>query len=274
MMTGKTWFKVPESIKFVYKGKLRPWVGGKDLILYTIGDIGVDGALYMAMEFTGPVIDSLSMAGRFTMSNMAIEAGGKVGLINPDDTTLNYVTGLAGRDFIVYRSDEDGQFAKVIEYDCNEIEPQVACPHLPENTKCISEVGNVPLDQVVIGSCTNGCLEDLALAAEVISGRQVSRGLRLIVIPTTPTVYIQALERGFLKTFLNAGAVIGPPTCGPCLGGHMGVLGAGEVAIATTNRNFVGRMGSTKSEVYLANPAVAAASAVAGRIVGPDDIVK
>lgn len=272
MMTGKTWFKVPESIKFVYKGKLRPWVGGKDLILYTIGDIGVDGALYMAMEFTGPVIDSMSMASRFTMSNMAIEAGGKVGLINPDDTILNYVTGRAVRDFILYRSDEDGRYVKVIEYDCTEIEPQVACPHLPENTKGISEVGNVSLDQVVIGSCTNGRLEDLALAADVISGRRVSKGLRLIVLPTTPTVYIQALEKGFLTTFLNAGAVIGPPTCGPCLGGHMGVLAKGERALATTNRNFVGRMGHPESEVYLANPAIAAASAVLGRIGSPDEL--
>lgn len=272
MMTGKTWFKVPESIKFVYKGKLRPWVGGKDLILYTIGDIGVDGALYMAMEFTGPVIDSMSMAGRFTMSNMAIEAGGKVGLINPDDTTLNYVTGRAVRDFNLYRSDEDSQYAKVIEYDCSEIEPQVACPHLPENTKDISEVGNVPLDQVVIGSCTNGRLEDLAQAADVISGRHVSKGLRLIVLPTTPKVYIQALEKGFLTTFLNAGAVIGPPTCGPCLGGHMGVLAKGERALSTTNRNFVGRMGHPESEVYLANPSIAAASAVLGRIGSPEEL--
>ncbi|MEA3386622.1 MAG: 3-isopropylmalate dehydratase large subunit [Thermodesulfobacteriota bacterium] len=272
MMTGKTWFKVPESIKFVYKGKLRPWVGGKDLILYTIGDIGVDGALYMAMEFTGPVIDSMSMPGRFTMSNMAIEAGGKVGLINPDDTILNYVTDRAVRDFTVYRSDEDARYTKVVEYDCSEIEPQVACPHLPENTKGISEVENVPLDQVVIGSCTNGRLEDLALAADVISGRRVSKGLRLIVLPTTPTVYIQALEKGFLKTFLNAGAVIGPPTCGPCLGGHMGVLAKGERALSTTNRNFVGRMGHPESEVYLANPAIAAASAVLGRIGSPDEL--
>ncbi|MBW1927220.1 MAG: 3-isopropylmalate dehydratase large subunit [Deltaproteobacteria bacterium] len=272
MMTGKTWFKVPESIKFIYNGKLRPWVGGKDLILYTIGDIGVDGALYMAMEFTGTVIDSLSMAGRFTMSNMAIEAGGKVGLINPDDTTLSYLTGRTGRDFTVYRSDEDSRYARVIEYDCSDIEPQVACPHLPENTKGISEVGNIPLDQVVIGSCTNGRLEDLALAAGVISGRHVSKGLRLIVIPTTPSEYTQALDKGFLKTFLDAGAVIGPPTCGPCLGGHMGVLARGERALATTNRNFVGRMGHPESEVYLANPAIAAASAVLGRIGSPDEL--
>jgi len=272
MITGKTWFKVPRSIKFVYKGNLSPWVGGKDLILYTIGDIGVDGALYMAMEFTGPVMDSMSMAGRFTMSNMAIEAGGKVGLVNPDDTTLNYVNGRAVRDSVLYRSDEDAEYARVIDYDCSGIEPQVAFPHLPENTKGISEVGNIPLDQVVIGSCTNGRLEDLALAADVISGKKVSKGLRLIVLPTTPTVYMQALSAGILATFMNAGAVIGPPTCGPCLGGHMGVLAKGERALATTNRNFVGRMGHPKSEVYLANPAIAAASAVLGRIASPDEL--
>jgi 3-isopropylmalate/(R)-2-methylmalate dehydratase large subunit len=272
MITGKTWFKVPRSIKFVYKGRLRPWVGGKDLILYTIGDIGVDGALYMAMEFTGPVIDSMSMAGRFTMSNMAIEAGGKVGLINPDDTILNYVTGRGVRDSVLYRSDEDAEYAGVIDYECSGIEPQVAFPHLPENTRGISKVGNVPLDQVVIGSCTNGRLEDLALAADVISGKKVSKGLRLIVLPTTPAVYMQALREGILATFMNAGAVIGPPTCGPCLGGHMGVLAEGERALATTNRNFVGRMGHPKSEVYLANPAIAAASAVLGRIASPDEL--
>ncbi len=272
MITGKTWFKVPRSIKFVYKGRLRPWVGGKDLILYTIGDIGVDGALYMAMEFTGPVIDSMSMAGRFTMSNMAIEAGGKVGLINPDDTTLNYVTGRGVRDSVLYRSDEEAEYAGVIDYECSGIEPQVAFPHLPENTRGISKVGNVPLDQVVIGSCTNGRVEDLALAADVISGKKVSKGLRLIVLPTTPTVYMQALREGILATFMNAGAVIGPPTCGPCLGGHMGVLAEGERALATTNRNFVGRMGHPKSEVYLANPAIAAASAVLGRIASPDEL--
>ncbi len=272
MMTGKTWFKVPESIKFVYNGRLRPWVTGKDLILYTIGDIGVDGALYMAMEFTGPVIDSLPMAGRFTMSNMAIEAGGKLGIIDPDDTTLGYVTGRASRDFTAYHSDKDAHYTKIIEYDCDQIEPQVAFPHLPENARAISDVGNVPLDQVVIGSCTNGRVEDLALAAEVISGRHVAKGLRLIVLPTTPSVYRQALEKGYFLTFLKAGAVIGPPTCGPCLGGHMGVLARGERALSTTNRNFVGRMGHPESEVYLANPAIAAASAVLGRIGSPDEL--
>lgn len=272
MITGKTWFKVPESIKFVYDGKLQPWVSGKDLILYTIGDIGVDGALYMAMEFAGPVIDSLSMASRFTMSNMAIEAGGKVGLINPDKTTLDYVTDRAVRDFDIYYSDKDSQYAKVIKYDCSKIEPQIACPHLPENTKSVSKVGIIPLDQVVIGSCTNGRLEDLAVAAELMVGRHVAKGLRLIVIPTTPEVYIQAMKKGYLETFLNAGAVIGPPTCGPCLGGHMGVLAKGERALATTNRNFVGRMGHPQSELYLANPAIAAASAILGRIGSPDEL--
>jgi 3-isopropylmalate/(R)-2-methylmalate dehydratase large subunit len=272
MITGKTWFKVPESIKFVYKGKLRPWVTGKDLILYTIGDIGVDGALYMAMEFTGPAIEALPMADRFTMSNMAIEAGGKVGLINPDDETMRYVSQRAKREFRPLRSDEGANYAKVIEYDCGKIEPQVACPHLPENTKGISEVGNIPLDQVVIGSCTNGRIEDLAVAADLLKGRRVSKGMRLIVLPTTPFVYSQAMELGYLKIFMEAGAVIGPPTCGPCLGGHMGILAKGERALSTTNRNFVGRMGHPESEVYLASPAVAAASAVLGRIAGPDEL--
>ncbi|HID96631.1 MAG TPA: 3-isopropylmalate dehydratase large subunit [Thermodesulfobacteriaceae bacterium] len=272
MMTGKTWFKVPRSKKFVYTGELLPWVGGKDLILYTIGKIGVDGALYIAMEFTGPVIDSLPMADRFTMSNMAIEAGGKAGLISPDQITLDYVRPRAGRDFTVFASDESADYADVTEFDCSTIEPQVAFPHLPENTRGISEVGDIPLDQVVIGSCTNGRIEDLALAAEVIAGYRVAENLRLIVLPTTPGVYAEAMERGYLKTFLESGAVIGPPTCGPCLGGHMGILAKGERALATTNRNFVGRMGHPESEVYLSNPAVAAASAVLGRIGSPDEL--
>jgi len=272
MITGKTWFKVPESIKFIYKGSLRPWVMGKDLILYTIGKIGVDGALYQAMEFTGPVIDSLSMADRFTMSNMAIEAGGKVGLINPDETTMNYVSGRSSRSFNVYTSDPDAKYAQVIEYDCSEIEPQVAFPHLPENTRGVSDATHVELDQVVIGSCTNGRLEDLEIAAKIISGKKVAKGLRLIVLPATPFVYSQALEKGYLKIFMEAGAVIGPPTCGPCLGGHMGILAKGERALATTNRNFVGRMGHPESEVYLSNPAIAAASAILGRIGSPDEL--
>ncbi len=272
MITGKTWFKVPETIKFVYKGKLNPWVCGKDLILYTIGDIGVDGALYMAMEFTGPVIDSLPMADRFTMSNMAIEAGGKVGLINPDDTTMAFVKDKAKRDFTSYKSDDNAEYSKVIEYDCTKIEPQVAFPHLPENARPVSEAGHISLDQVVIGSCTNGRYEDLEIAAKILKGNKVAKGLRLIVIPTTPKVYNKALENGLIKTFIDAGAVVGPPTCGPCLGGHMGILAKGERALATTNRNFVGRMGHPESEVYLASPAVAAASAILGRIASPEEL--
>ncbi|NDY41343.1 3-isopropylmalate dehydratase large subunit [Dissulfurirhabdus thermomarina] len=272
MMTGTTWFKVPESMKFVYKGERRRWVMGKDLILYTIGDIGVDGALYRAMEFVGPVIDTLPMADRFTMANMAIEAGGKVGLINPDVVTLDWVKGRSDRPFTALRSDPEAEYVAVREYDCSRIEPQVAFPHLPENTRPISQVGRVPIDQVVVGSCTNGRLEDLAVAAEVLAGRKVARNVRMIVLPATPRVWTAAMEKGYLRTFMEAGAVVGPPTCGPCLGGHMGILAAGERAVATTNRNFVGRMGHPESEVYLANPAVAAASAVLGRIAGPDEL--
>ncbi|MDD3553570.1 MAG: 3-isopropylmalate dehydratase large subunit [Deltaproteobacteria bacterium] len=272
MITGKTWFKVPESIKFIYNGRLRPWVTGKDLILYTIGKIGVDGALYQAMEFCGPVIDGLPMADRFTMANMAIEAGGKVGLFNPDEKTIEYAKARAKRPFTVYKSDENASYAQVMEFNAEDIEPQVAFPHLPENTRPISQVGDVPLDQVVIGSCTNGRIEDLAVAAQILKGRRVAKGLRLIILPATPTIYAQAMELGYLKTFLEAGAVIGPPTCGPCLGGHMGILAKGERALATTNRNFVGRMGHPESEVYLASPAVAAASAVLGKIAGPDSL--
>lgn len=272
MITGRTWFKVPESIKFIYKGKLNPWVTGKDLILYTISHIGVDGALYKAMEFTGPVIEELSMAERFTMSNMAIEAGGKAGLINPDETTLEYVKNRASREFKVFCSDPDANYEEVIEFDCSKIEPQVAFPHLPSNCHPISEVGNIKIDQAVIGSCTNGRIEDLELAAKVLSGKKVAKGVRLIILPATPLVYKEALKRGYIELFLEAGAVIGPPTCGPCLGGHMGILAKGERAIATTNRNFVGRMGHPESEVYLSNPAVAAASAIVGRIASPDEL--
>ncbi len=272
MITGRTWFKVPESIKFVYKGELRPWVTGKDLILYTISKIGVDGALYKAMEFTGPVIDKLSMAERFTMSNMAIEAGGKAGLINPDDITLEYVKKRANREFKVFCSDPDASYEEVIEFDCSKIEPQVAFPHLPSNCHPISQVGDIKIDQAVIGSCTNGRIEDLELAAKVLSGKKVAKGVRLIILPATPLVYKEALKRGYIELFLEAGAVIGPPTCGPCLGGHMGILAKGERAIATTNRNFVGRMGHPESEVYLSNPAVAAASAILGRIASPEEL--
>ncbi|WP_028313822.1 3-isopropylmalate dehydratase large subunit [Desulfatibacillum aliphaticivorans] len=272
MITGEVWLKVPESIKFVYKGKLRPHVEGKDLILHTIGDIGVDGALYMAMEFTGEVIDALPMAERLTMANMAIEAGGKAGIIAPDATTKEYADGRVIRKPVFYASDPDAKYAKVIEYDVTDLEPQVAFPHLPENTRPISQVGDVPIHQVIIGSCTNGRIEDMRSAARILTGNKADKNVRLIIIPATPQIYRQAMEEGLFDTFLSAGAVISPPTCGPCLGGHMGILAAGERAVATTNRNFVGRMGHVESEVYLANPAVAAASAIAGKIAGPDDI--
>jgi len=270
MVTGQVWLKVPESIRFIFRGDLNPWVEGKDLILYAIGDIGVDGALYRAMEFTGPTIDALPMSGRLTMANMAIEAGAKNGVIAPDGITETYVTDRAVRDYRFYASDPDARYADTREYDVSRIEPQVAFPHLPENTRPISDVGSVPIDQVVIGSCTNGRIEDMRSAAAILKGKKAAGGTRLIVIPATPSVYRSALDEGLFDIFLNAGAIISPPTCGPCLGGHMGILAKGERAVATTNRNFVGRMGHPESEVYLANPAVAAASAVLGRIAGPD----
>ncbi|AOY60173.1 MULTISPECIES: 3-isopropylmalate dehydratase large subunit [Desulfococcus] len=272
MITGEVWLRVPESIRFVYEGTLNPWVEGKDLILYTIGDIGVDGALYQAMEFTGPVIEALSVEGRLTMANMAIEAGGKNGIIAPDALTEAFVQDRAVRDYTPFHSDPDAGYARVITYDVGNIEPQVAFPHLPENTRGISEVGEVVIDQAVIGSCTNGRIEDLRSAARVLTGNRAAKGVRLIVIPATPTIYRQAMDEGLFEIFMNAGAIISPPTCGPCLGGHMGILAKGERAIATTNRNFVGRMGHPESEVYLSNPAVAAASAIAGKIVGPDRV--
>ncbi|MDO5690383.1 MAG: 3-isopropylmalate dehydratase large subunit [Tissierellia bacterium] len=273
MITGEAWFKVPESIKFVYNGKLPKWVSGKDLILYTIGQIGVDGARYMAMEFTGEAIDEMSMDGRFTMSNMAIEAGAKAGLIAPDETTLAYVEGRTKRPYKVYQSDADAKYAAVYEWDVSELEPQVAFPHLPENTRGISEVGNVPIDQVVIGSCTNGRIEDLRVAAEILKGKKVADGVRTLVFPGTQEVYLQAMREGLFEIFVTAGVAVSTPTCGPCLGGHMGILAKGERAISTTNRNFVGRMGSPESEVYLASPAVAAASAVLGRIGSPEEVM-
>ncbi|HHI98190.1 MAG TPA: 3-isopropylmalate dehydratase large subunit [Thermodesulfatator atlanticus] len=271
-ITGRTWFRVPETIKFVYRGKLRPWVTGKDLILYTIGDIGVDGALYKAMEFSGEVIRRLSMAERFTMANMAIEAGGKVGLIEPDKKTLNFVRRHSQRPPLVLKADRKAQYLEVREYDCSKIEPQVAFPHLPSNTKPISEVGHIDIDQVVIGSCTNGRIEDLALAARILKGRKVNPNVRAIIIPGSPRVYREALRKKYIEVFLEAGAIVSPPTCGPCLGGHMGILAKGEKAVSTTNRNFVGRMGHPESEVYLASPAVAAASAVLGRIASPEEL--
>jgi 3-isopropylmalate/(R)-2-methylmalate dehydratase large subunit len=272
MLTGRLWFKVPETMKFVYRGKLRPWVGGKDLILYTIGLIGVDGALYRAMEFVGDTIDTLPMADRLTMANMAIEAGGKNGIFIPDAITEAYVQGRAERKYEFFNSDPDAVYCSVIEIDAAAIEPQVSFPHLPSNAKGISQVGDVKLDQSVIGSCTNGRIEDLRIAAGILKGRHVAKGLRLIIIPATQLIYRQAMNEGLFEIFLDAGAVISLPTCGPCLGGYMGILAKGERSVATTNRNFVGRMGHPESEVYLASPAVAAASAVAGRLAGPEEI--
>jgi 3-isopropylmalate/(R)-2-methylmalate dehydratase large subunit len=272
MATGEIWMKVPPTIKFVYGGKVGTWVGGKDLILYTIGNIGVDGALYSAMEFTGEAIDALPMDGRFTMANMAIEAGAKAGIFRVDGKTQQYVKGRASRSFKVYEPDSDAEYAKVVEYDVSKLEPQVALPHLPSNVKPVSQVVDIKIDQAVIGSCTNGRLEDLRLAAKILKGRQVSPEVRCIIIPGTQQVYLDALHEGLIEIFIKAGAVVSTPTCGPCLGGYMGVLAAGEKCISTTNRNFVGRMGSPQSEVYLANPAVAAASAIVGKITGPAQI--
>lgn len=273
MITGEVWLKVPETIKLIYNGELNPWVEGKDLILYTIGDLGVDGALYKSMEFTGPTIEKLGMAGRLTMANMAIEAGAKNGIIEPDDVTREYVSTRAVRDYKIFKSDENADYDRIVEYDVSKIEPQVAFPHLPENTKSISKVGDITIDQAVIGSCTNGRIEDLHSAAAVLKGNKVSRDTRLIIIPATPYVYRTALNEGLFDVFLDAGAIISPPTCGPCLGGYMGILAKGERAVATTNRNFVGRMGHPESEVYLANPAVAAASAILGKVGGPDEVL-
>lgn len=273
MVTGEAWFKVPESVKFVYSGRLGPWVDGKDLILHTIGRIGVDGALYRAMEFTGPVIDALGMDDRLTMSNMAIEAGGKVGVIAPDATTRAYVDGRAKRPPVYWESDPDARYVDVVEIDCSALRPQVAFPHLPSNTRSVDEAGEVPIHQVVIGSCTNGRISDLRRAAQVLKGRRVAPYVRCIVFPATQEIYRQALKEGLIEIFLDAKAAVSTPTCGPCLGGHMGILAKGERAVATTNRNFVGRMGHPESEVYLSNPSVAAASAVLGRLGSPEEVV-
>ena len=272
MITGEAWFKVPESIKLTYHGKLREWVTGKDLILYTIGNIGVDGATYQTMEFVGEAIESLPMSDRMTMANMAIEAGAKTGIISPDQVTLDYISQRATRPLQSYCSDPDAVYCSEKFYDVSSIEPQVAFPHLPENTQPVSEVGTIPIDQAVIGSCTNGRIEDLRVAAQVLRGRTIDKNVRLIVIPATPSIYQQAMQEGHLEIFLAAKGIVSPPTCGPCLGGFMGILGPGERAVATTNRNFVGRMGHATSEVYLANPAVAAASAVLGRIGSPEEL--
>ena len=272
MMSGKVWFRVPHTMKFVYRGKLKAWVGGKDLILYTIGQIGVDGARYQAMELTGEVIDALPMADRLTMSNMAIEAGAKVGIIAPDKTTEEYVKGRAQRSYEFYQSDADATYTAVYDWDVSNFEPMVALPHSPGNVRPVTELPDITIHQVVIGSCTNGRLEDLRDAARVLKGKKVAPHVRCLVIPATQDIYRKAMDEGLFQIFLDAEAAISTPTCGPCLGGHMGILAAGERAVATTNRNFVGRMGHPESEVYLSNPAVAAASAVAGKIIHPGNV--
>lgn len=278
MASGTAWFKVPESILLELSGKLPRYSSGKDVILKIIGDIGVDGARYMAMEFTGDGILSLSMDSRFTIANMAIEAGAKNGIFPVDDSTLSYVeestkSGLREDEQKIYEKDPDANYSREIRYDLGTIEPQVAFPHLPENTKGISEVGDIKVDQVVIGSCTNGRMEDLKVAAEILRGRKVKKGVRLLIFPATQKILLDAMREGLIEVFIEAGGAVSTPTCGPCLGGHMGVLAEGEKAVATTNRNFVGRMGHKGSEVYLASPAVAAASAVLGKISSPEELV-
>jgi len=272
MLEGELWFKVPASIKFIIFGKLQKWVSGKDLILHIIGRIGVDGALYQAMEFTGETISSLPMADRLSMANMAIEAGAKNGIFPPDEITAEYVKPRAKRPCKFYSSDPDAVYAEVMEIDASKLEPQVAFPHLPSNVRGISDVGQVRIDQSLIGSCTNGRIEDLRVAAQILKNRKAAPHVRLIVVPATPLIYRQALEEGLLDIFMEAQAIISPPSCGACLGGHLGILAEGERAVATTNRNFVGRMGHPQSEVYLASPAVAAASAVLGRLASPDEL--
>ena len=272
MVTGTAWFKVPSAIKFVLTGKMKKWVSGKDVILHIIGKIGVDGALYKSMEFTGDGIKNLTMDDRFTIANMAIEAGAKNGIFPVDELTLNYIKEHSTKPYKVYEADEDAVYDEVIEINLSELEPTVAFPHLPENTRTIGETGDIKIDQVVIGSCTNGRISDIRVAAEVMKGKKVAPGIRVIVIPATQEVYLTSLKEGLITTFVQAGCIVSTPTCGPCLGGHMGVLAAGERAVSTTNRNFVGRMGHTESEVYLASPAVAAASAITGKISSPEEL--
>lgn len=272
MATGEAWFKVPEAIKFVLKGKLQKWVSGKDVILHIIGMIGVDGALYKSMEFTGDGLSQLSMDDRFSMANMAIEAGGKNGIFDVDERTLEYVREHSTKPYVVYKADDDAEYSAVYEIVLGDVKPTVAFPHLPENTRTIDKVGEVKIDQVIIGSCTNGRMEDMRAAASILKGRKVHPDVRCIIIPATQKIWKQSMNEGLFDIFIDAGAAVSTPTCGPCLGGHMGILAKGERAVATTNRNFVGRMGHPESEVYLASPAVAAASAIAGRIASPEEI--
>ncbi len=273
MATGEAWFKVPSAIQFRLTGKLSPWVSGKDVILHIIGMIGVDGALYKSMEFTGPGVKNLTMDDRLCIANMAIEAGGKNGIFPVDEVTVEYMKDRVNREYKVYEADPDAEYDEVYDIDLSTIKSTVAFPHLPENTRTIDEVGDVPIDQVVIGSCTNGRLSDLEAAAAVFQGKKVAKGVRAIVIPATQDIYMKAMEMGLLRTFIEAGCIVSTPTCGPCLGGHMGILAEGERAVATTNRNFVGRMGHPNSEVYLASPAIAAASAIAGKISDVKDVL-
>ena len=270
MATGKAWFKVPSAIRVTLTGSLPKWVSGKDVILHLIGKIGVDGALYKSLEFVGDGVSSLCMDDRFTIANMAIEAGAKNGIFPVDDQTLSYIKEHSSKTPVVYEADADAVYDEEIIIDLSSLRPTVACPHLPENTKTIDEITDeIKIDQVVIGSCTNGRMEDIRCAAEVLRGRHVAKGIRCIIIPATQAIYLQAMEEGLLKIFIEAGAVVSTPTCGPCLGGYMGVLAEGERCVSTTNRNFVGRMGHVNSEIYLASPAVAAASAVTGTISWP-----
>ena len=272
MATGKAWFKVPSAIKFNLVGKPAKWVSGKDVILHIIGMIGVDGALYRSMEFMGEGVKYLSMDDRFAMTNMAIEAGGKNGIFIVDDLTREYMKKHSTKKFTEYTPDKDAVYDEEYTIDLSELKPTVAFPHLPENTRTIDNVGEVKVDQVVIGSCTNGRIEDMRIAAKILDGREVKKGVRCIIFPATQAVYLQCIEEGLASIFIKAGCALSTPTCGPCLGGHMGILAKGERAIATTNRNFVGRMGDPESEVYLASPAVAAASAVTGKISGPEEL--
>ncbi len=273
--TGKCWFKVPETIKFIYHGKFPAWVGGKDLMLHTIGKIGVDGALYKVMEFSGPAIRNLKIDDRFAMCNMAIEAGGKGGVIEPDKKTFDYARKANPklRNIKIEKSDPDARYSKIIDIDISKLKPQVACPHLPSNVSSVDKCRKVKIDQIVIGSCTNGRISDLEVSAKILKGKRVKKGLRAIVIPATPKIYQEAERRKYLEIFHKAGFIVSSPTCGPCLGGHTGILDQGEVALATTNRNFIGRMGHPKSFVYLSSPAVAAASSITGRITNPTEVV-
>ena len=270
MASGLNWFRVPDAIKVELTGKFKPFVSGKDVILHLIGMIGVDGALYQSLEFTGEGVSELSMDDRFTIANMAIEAGGKNGIFPVDDKTREYIRDRFTREPVEYTADEDAEYSRVVKIDLSELEPTVSMPHLPSNTKLAKEVAGLPVDQVVIGSCTNGRISDLRTAAAILKGKKIADGLRCIIIPATQEIYLQCLEEGLLQAFIESGCAVSAPTCGPCLGGHMGVMAAGERAVATTNRNFVGRMGHTESEVILASPAVAAASALAGCVAVPE----